>query len=108
MTTPSKGAPPSSSQPRQQPQTRIQSQVNDESGLEQEEEFHSGTDYMIPRVEGAPEVKIPKNAKYTIPIPPIDSRVKGNGDLVGYAAVVKFVDYNLGDGKTYPQFKPDS
>ena len=107
MTTPSKGATSSSSQPRQQPQTRSQSQVNDESGSEQEEEVHSTTDYMIPRVEGAPEVRIPKNARYTVPIPPIDSRVKENGDLVGYAAVVKFVDYNLGDGKTYPHFKPD-
>ena len=52
--------------------------------------------------------RIPKNAKYTVPIPPIDSRVKENGDLVGYAAVVKFVDYNLAEGKTYPQFNPDS
>ena len=68
MTTPSKGAPPSSSQPRQQPQTRSQSQVNDESGSEQEEEVHSGIDYMIPRVEGAPAPKISKNTKYTVPI----------------------------------------
>ena len=43
-----------------------------------------------------------------MPIPPIDSRVKENGDLVGYAAVVKFIDYNLADGKTYPHFKPAS
>ena len=107
MSTPLKSAPPSSSQTRQQPQTRSQSQVNDESSSEREEEVHSGTDYMIPRVEGAPAAKISKNAKYTVPIPPIDSRVKENGDLVRYAAVVKFVDYNLGDGKTYPQFLLD-
>ena len=43
-----------------------------------------------------------------MPIPPIDSRVKENGDLVGYAGVVKFIDYNLGDGKTYPHFKSDA
>ena len=43
-----------------------------------------------------------------MPIPPIDSRVKENGDLVGYAGVVKFIDYNLGDGNTYPHFNPDA
>ena len=86
---------------------RIQSQIIEESSSELEEEVHSATDYIIPRVEGAPEVKIPKSAKFTVPIPPIDSRVKENGDLVGYVVVVKFVDYNLGDGKTYPQFQPD-
>ena len=56
----------------------------------------------MPRVEGAPEVKIPKSAKFTVPIPPIDSQVKEDGDLLGYASIVKFVDYNLGDSKTYP------
>ena len=58
----------------------------------------------MPRVEGTPEVKISKSAKFTVPIPPIDSRVKENGDLLGYASVVRFIDYNLGDAKTYPQF----
>ena len=40
-------------------------------------------------------------------IPPIDSRVKEDGDLLGYVVVVKFIDYNLGDSKTYPHFRPD-
>ena len=52
-------------------------------------------------------MKISKSGKLTVPIPPIDSRVKENGDLIGYAGVVKFIDFNLGDGKTYPHFKSD-
>ena len=42
-----------------------------------------------------------------VPIPQIDSRVKEDGDLLGYADVAKFVDYNVGDSKRYPQFRPD-
>ena len=61
----------------------------------------------MPRVEGAPEVKIPKSGKFHVPIPQIDSRVREDGDLLGYAAVAKFIDYNLADAKTYPQFQPD-
>ena len=86
---------------------RSHSQIIEASSSKPEEEVHSAADYIMPRVEGAPEVKIPKSAKFTVPIPPIDSRVKENGDLAGYAGVVKFVDYKLGDGKTYPHFKPD-
>ena len=80
----------------------------EESGSEREDEVRSSMDYLIPRVEGAPDIKLSKSGKLPVPIPPIDSRVKENGDLVGYAAVVKFIDYNLADGKTYPHFKPDS
>ena len=61
----------------------------------------------MPRVDGAPEVNIPKSGKFPVPIPPIDSRVKEDGDLLGYSTNVKLIDYNLGDSKTYPQFCPD-
>ena len=86
---------------------RSHSQIIEGSSSDPEEEVHSTADYIMPRVEGAPEVKIPKGAKFTVPIPPIDSQVKENGDLLGYAAVDKFIDYNLGDAKTYPQFRSD-
>ena len=86
---------------------RSQSQIIEESSPESEEEVHSALDYIVPRVDGAPEVNIPKSGKFPVPIPPIDSPVKEDGDLLGYASVVKFVDYNLGDSKTYPQFRPD-
>ena len=82
MTTPSKSNPPSSSRTREPPKTRSHSQLIEESGFEQEDEVCSAADYLIPRVEGAPEVKIPKSGKLTIPIPPIYYRVKENGDLV--------------------------
>ena len=62
------------------------------------------TEYIVPRVEDALEVNIPKGAKFHVPLPPIDSRVKEDGDLLGYAPNLKFIDYNLGDSKTYPQF----
>ena len=86
---------------------RSQSQIVEESIPEKEEEVHSAPDYIVPWVEGAPEVNIPKSAKFLVPIPPIDSQVKEDGDLLGYAPNVKFIDYNLGDSKTYPQFRPD-
>ena len=86
---------------------RSHSQVIEGSSSEPEEEVHSAADYIMPRVEGAPEVNIPKSSNFPIPIPPIDSRVKEDRDLLGYATIVKFVDYNLGDSKTYPQFRPD-
>ena len=76
MMTPSKGVPPSSSQTREPPKTRSHSQIIEGSISEPEEEVHSAEDYIMPRVEGAPKVKIPKSAKFTVPIPPIDSRVK--------------------------------
>ena len=57
----------------------------------------------MPRVEDAPEVTIPKSAKFLIPLPPIDPRVKKDGDLLGYVHVLKFTYYNIGDSKTYPQ-----
>ena len=104
MTTPSKGVTPSSSQTEQLPRMRSQVQIREESSPELDEEVHNSTDYIMPRVDGAPEVKIPKSGKFRVPIPQIDSRVKEDGDLLGYVAVVKFVDYNLGDSKTYPQF----
>ena len=107
MTTPPKGVTPSSSQTGQLPRMRSQAQLREESSLELEEEVHNATDYIIPRVDDAPEVKIPKSGKFPVPIPQIDSQVKEDGDLLGYSAVVKFVDYNLGDSKTYPQFRPN-
>ena len=70
--------------------------------MESEEEVYSAPDYIVPRVEGAPEVNIPKSAKFHVPIPLIDSRVKEDGDLLGYSPNVKFIYYNLGDNKTYP------
>jgi len=107
MTTPVRNVQPGSSQTRPPPQTRSQSQLPEEFNLEQDEDIVSEADYLFPRVEGAPEVKLSKTGKLAVPIPPIDPRVKENGDLVGYAAAVKFVYYNLADGKTYPHFKSD-
>ena len=65
------------------------------------------TTYIVPRVKNAPEVTILKGAKFPIPLPSIDPRVNKYGDLLGYVPVLKFTDYNLGDSKTYPQFRPD-
>ena len=50
--------------------------------MEQDEDIVSEADYLFPRVEGAPEVKLSKTGKLAVPIPPIDPRVKENGDLV--------------------------
>ena len=98
---------PSSSQDGQRPGMRSQTHIREESSPELDEEVHNAIDYIMPRVDGAPKVKIPKSGKFPVPIPQIDSRVKEDGDLLGYVAVVKFVDYNLGDSKTYPQLRSD-
>ena len=50
---------------------------------------------------------IPKGFKYQIPLPPVDVIVKEDGDLWGNTPNVKFVDYNLGNPKTYPQYRQD-
>ena len=81
---------------------RSQAQIVEDSSPEHEEEVHMETVYIVPWVEDAPKATIPKGAKFPIPLPPIDPRVKEDGELLGYAPVLKFVDYNLGDSKTYP------
>ena len=107
MTTPPMIVKLGATQVRQTPRMRTQAQIVEESSPEQEEEVHMATEYIVPQVEDALEVTIPKGAKFLVPLPPIDSRVKEDGDLLGYAPILKFIDYNLGDSKTYPQFWPD-
>ena len=63
--------------------------------------------YISSRTDDTPEVIIPKAAKYLILLPPMDIRVQEDGDLWGYTPAVKFTDYNLGDNKTYPQYRQD-
>ena len=100
---------------RMSPRTLANLQFIEESTLEEEqgdvqvqEEAEVPAIYFPPRPENAPEVDIPKGFKYQIILPPVDDRVKADGDLWGHTHVVKFVDYNLGDSKTYPQFRQDN
>ena len=86
---------------------RSQAQIVEESIPEQEEEVHMAIVYIVPRVKDTPELTNPKGAKFPILLPPIDHRVQKDGELLGYVPVVKFVDYNLGDSKTYTQFRSD-
>ena len=60
------------------------------------------TVYIVPRVEDAPEVTVPKGANFPIPLSSIDPRVKEDGEFLGYVPILKFINYNLGDSKTYP------
>ena len=107
MTTPPKGVKLGTSHVRQLPRMRSHTQIVEDPGPEQEEEVHMAANYIVPRLEDAPEVTIPKGAKFLVPLPAIDPCVKKDGDLLGYVPVLKFIDYNLGDSKTYPQFQPD-
>ena len=72
-----------------------------------QEEVHITPVYISSRAEDAPDIIIPKGAQYEIPLPPIDDRVKEDGDFLGYTLAVKFTYYNLGDSKTYPQYHQD-
>ena len=107
MTTPPKGVKIGTSQVRQMPRMRSQAQIVEEPNPEQEEEVHRTTTYIVPQVEDAPEVTIPKGAKFLVPLPAMDPHVKKDGDMLGYVPILKFIDYNLGDSKTYPQFRLD-
>ena len=82
MMTPPKGVKIGTSQVRQMPRMRSQAQIVEESSPEPEEEFHMATEYIVPRVEDAPEVIIPKGGKFPISLPPIDPRIKKYGDLL--------------------------
>ena len=88
MTTPvQKGKQVSTSaSPRQSPRTLANMQYIRESSSEEEEvelqeEVEVTTVYFPPRPEGAPEVIIPTGFKYEIPLPPVDVRVREDGDL---------------------------
>ena len=80
----------------------IRESSSEEEEVELQEEVEVTTVYFPPIPEGASEVIIPKGFKYEIPLPPVDVRVREDGNLWGHTAAVKFADYYLGDYKTYP------
>ena len=104
MTMPPRVVKLSAPQVKQMPRMRSQAQIVEESSPEQEEEVHMAIVYIVPQVKDAPEVTIPKGAKFPIMLPSIDPCVKVDGELLGYVPALKFIDYNLGYSKTYPQF----
>ena len=57
------------------PRMMSQAQIVEDPNPDQEEEVYVATIYILPRVEDALEVTIPKGAKFRIPLPPIDPRV---------------------------------
>ena len=107
MTTPPRVVKLGAPQVKMTPRMKSQAQIVEESIPEHEEEVHMETVYIVPWVEDVPEVTIPKGAKFPISLPPIDPCVKEDGELLGYVPALKFTDYNLGDSKTYPQFRLD-
>ena len=102
MTMPPRIVKLGATQVRQMPRMRTQAQIVEDSNSEHEEEVHMAIVYIFPRVEDALEVTIPKGDKFPILLPSIDPRVKEDGELLGYVPALKFIDYNLGDSKTYP------
>ena len=64
--------------------------------------------YFPPRVDGGPEIVLPKDFKYQLILPPLDKRVREEGNLWQNMHAVKFADYNLGDSKQYPHFRRDN
>ena len=55
----------------------------------------------------APEVKLPKNAKYPTPFPPMSEDVVDEGNLLANIPQLRYQDYNLQDPEKYPQFQAD-
>ena len=52
--------------------------------------------------EGAPEVQLPKNAKYPTPLPPMYEDVIEEGDLLANILPLRYQNYNLQDPNKYP------
>ena len=63
--------------------------------------------YVNPRLSGAPEVHLIKNAKYLILLPPMFEDVVEEGELLEHIPNLKYQDYNLQDPKKFPQFQAD-
>ena len=57
--------------------------------------------YVSPRMGGAPDVPLVKNAKYHIPLPPMFEDVVEEGDLLGHIPILRYQDYNLQDPKKF-------
>ena len=58
--------------------------------------------YLSPRVSGALQIQLAKNAKYLIPFPPMSENVKEEGTLLGHIQSLKYHDYNLQDLEKFP------
>ena len=63
--------------------------------------------YLNPRVSGAPEIQLTKNAKYPILFPPMSEDVVEEGALLGQIQNLKYQNYNLQDFEKFPQFQVD-
>ena len=122
MTSPAvkKGKKPATGSPstRQSPRTlanmanvEINSSTDSEEQEQPEQEMPEEVEirpvYFPPRIAGAPEIALPKDFRYQLILPPLDKRVKEDGNLWRNMHAVKFADYNLGDTKLYPQFRRD-
>ena len=51
--------------------------------------------YLNPRLSGASEVHLVKNAKYLIPLPPMSEDVVEEGELLEHISNLKYQDYNM-------------
>jgi hypothetical protein len=55
--------------------------------------FHR--DYIPPRKETAPQVRVPTNGKYPLVTPGIPPGVIVEGDMLGKVVALKFVDHDI-------------
>ena len=58
--------------------------------------------YVNPRLSGALEVHLVKNAKYLIPLRPMSEDVAEEGELLEHIPNLKYQDYNLQDLEKFP------
>jgi hypothetical protein len=62
-------------------------------------EFHR--DYLPPRVDYAPQINLPSNAKYPVSVAPILVGVRSNEDMLGKISNLKFMDHDIMDTKKF-------
>jgi hypothetical protein len=58
-------------------------------------------DYIPPRKDTAPQVRLPKDAKYPLVMPEIPPGVIIEGDLMGKVVALKFLDHDITDAQKF-------
>jgi hypothetical protein len=69
--------------------------------LASQESFHR--DYIPPRKDNVPQVKVPTDGKYPLETSPVPPGVSIEGDMLGKVVSLKFVDHDITDEQKFPE-----
>jgi hypothetical protein len=66
-----------------------------------QEIFHM--DYILPKKDNAPHVKVPIDGKYLMATSPIPPSVSVEGDMLNKVSTLKFVDHDITNAHNFPE-----